>query len=265
MNTGPSPAGIYDYILGGTHNTAADREAAEKAIASAPETRTGIVENRAFVQRAVRYIAARGVRQYIDIGSGYPTAGPVHEVAAEVVAGPHVLYVDYDPAVIAVAREIIRSADVAAIVGDVREPEEIIDAPETRRLIDWSEPVAVLMAALLHFVSDDENPSRIVAAFRDRMAAGSYLVLSHGSFGGNREAVERGAGNWNRAASQMNVRTPEEIGALFAGFELIAPGLVTAQEWGTDQPAPVGQGVVVAGVGRRYEHQVDSDDRLREP
>jgi hypothetical protein len=244
----PRPAGIYDYILGGTHHTAADRAAAEKAIASAPETRTGIVENRAFVQRAVRYIAGHGVRQFIDIGSGYPTAGPVHEVAAEVIADPHVLYVDYDPAVIALARNIARSPHVAAIARDVRKPREIIDAPDTARLIDWSEPVAVLMTALLHFVSDDEDPARIVAVFRERMAPGSYLVLSHGSFGGNREAVERGAGAWNRAASQMNVRTPEEIEAFFAGLELIDPGLVTVQEWGTDRPAPTGQGVVIAGV-----------------
>jgi O-methyltransferase involved in polyketide biosynthesis len=245
-----TPAGIYDYMLGGTHHSAADRDAAEQALAAAPETRTMIVENRAFTQRAVRYLAEHGVRQYIDLGSGFPTVGPVHEIAAELVPGPHVLYVDYDEAVAAAGREIIQAPDVAIAAYDVRDPEQILGSPEAERLFDWSEPVAVLMAAVLHFVTDAEDPARIVAAFRERMNSGSYLVLSHGSFGGNRDAVQQGARAWNRSTSTMTVRTPAEIAALFTGFELTGPGLVTVQEWGTDRPAPAGQGVVLAGVAR---------------
>ncbi len=139
--TVPSPAGIYDYLLCGDHHSAADREAAEKALALAPEARFAALENRAFLQRAVRYIAERGVRQFIDLGSGYPTASPVHEIAGESVADQHVVYVDYDPAVARLSRALLRSANVVTVMHDVRRPWHIIDDPDVARLIDWSEPV----------------------------------------------------------------------------------------------------------------------------
>lgn len=247
----PTPAGIYDYILGGTHYTAADREAAEKGLAAAPEGRTAIIENRAFMQRAVRFAAGQGIRQYVDLGSGYPTVGPVHEVAAEVIAGPHVLYVDYDPAVAALSRQIIDVPNVTAAAYDARDPERILGSPEATELIDWSEPAAVLMGALLHFVADEENPARIVAAFRERMVPGSYLVLSHGSFGDNPDGAQQGArGGWSRARSQMTLRSREQIAAFFSGLELVSPGLVPVQEWRTGTPAPRGQAVVLGGVAR---------------
>jgi S-adenosyl methyltransferase len=148
----PSPAGIYDYLLGGHHHSAADREAAEKALAIAPEARFAARENRAFLQRVVRYIADHGVRQYIDIGSGFPTVGPVHEIAAGIVADPHVVYVDYDPAVATLSRELLKSPNVVTIARDLRRPWDIIDDPEVTQLIDWSQPVAVLMVAILHFL-----------------------------------------------------------------------------------------------------------------
>jgi hypothetical protein len=246
----PTPAGIYDYVLGGTHHTAADRVAAEKALAAAPEGRAGIIENRAFMQRAVRFLGARGIHQYIDLGSGYPTVGPVHEIAAEMIAEPHVLYVDYDPAVVALSNRIIKVPNVTAAAYDVRDPERILASPELAELIDWSEPVAVLMVAVLHFLTDGEKPARIVAAFRERMVPGSYLVLSHACFGENPDGAERGAGGWSNATSQMSVRTRETIRSFFTGLELADPGLVTVQEWGTSSPAPKGQAVVLAGVAR---------------
>jgi len=244
-----SPAGIYDHLLGGSHHSAADREAAEKALAIAPETRFAARENRAFMQRAVRYIAERGVSQYIDIGSGYPTVGPVHEVAAEIIADPHVLYIDYDRSVTALGRELLQSPNTVTAAHDLRRPWEIIDDPDVARLIDWSEPVAVLMVAILHFVNDDENPGEIVATFRDHMAPGSYLVVSHVSQGENPDAADEAARVWDSARSPVTLRTPSEIENLFAGFELIPPGLVTTTEWGTTEPAPAGQALVVAGVG----------------
>ena len=246
----PTPAGIYDYLLGGTHYTAADREAAEKAVAAAPEGRTGIIENRAFMQRAVRFVAGRGIRQYIDLGSGYPTVGPVHEVAGEIITDPHVLYVDYDPAVIALSRRIIQVPNVTAAAYDIRDPEPILASPELAGLIDWAEPVAVLMVAVLHFVEDEEQATRIVAAFRERMAPGSYLVLSHACFGENPEGSQQAAGGWSRAKSSMTLRAKDEIASFFTGLELAGPGLVTAQEWGTASPAPQGQAFVLAGVAR---------------
>jgi O-methyltransferase involved in polyketide biosynthesis len=239
----PSPAGIYDYLLRGDHHSAADREAAEKVLAIAPEARFAALENRAFLQRAVRHIAERGVRQYIDLGSGFPTAGPVHEIAGEVVAAPQVVYVDYDPAVARLSRTL-------TLVHDLRRPWHVIDDPEVARLIDWSEPVAVLMVAILHFVADDENPAEIIATLRDHMVPGSYLVLSHASHGENPDAVEEAARAWDSATSSMTLRTPTAIEDLFTGFELVPPGLVTTTEWGTSEPAPVGQGLILAGVGR---------------
>jgi O-methyltransferase involved in polyketide biosynthesis len=246
----PTPAGIYDYMLGGRHHTAADREAAEQALAAAPEARAGILANRAFLQRAVRYTAERGVRQYIDLGSGYPTAGPVHEVAAEKVTDPRVVYVDYDPAVVALSRQVITAPAVTAAVYDIRDPERIIASPEVAGLIDWSEPVAVVMVALLHFISDEEDPARIVAAFRDRMAPGSFLIASHVCFGENPEGAQQGAGSWNRATSRVTIRTREEIGSFFIGLALASPGLVPVQQWRADGAAPQGEAMILGGVAR---------------
>jgi hypothetical protein len=225
----------------------ADREAAEKALAIAPETRFAALENRAFLQRAVRYVAERGVRQFIDIGSGYPTAGPVHEVAGEIVTDPHVVYVDYDPAVARLSRTLLHSANVATIVQDLRHPWHVIDDPDVARLIDWSEPVAVLMVAILHFIA--ENPKEIIATFRDHMASGSYLVLSHGCHGESPDTAEEAVRAWDNATSRVTLRTPTAIEDFFTGFELIPPGLVTTTEWGTAEPAPTGQALILAGVG----------------
>jgi hypothetical protein len=246
----PTPAGIYDYLLGGDHHSAADRDAAEKAVAIAPATRSEVIENRAFLQRAVRYVAGHGVTQYIDIGSGFPAAGAVHEIAGELAAGPHVVYVDYDPQVAALSREMLDSPNAAVIVHDLRRPWEILEDPETKRLIDWSKPVALLTVAILHFIADDANPAEIIATFRERMAPGSFLVMSHGSAGEAPEVADEAAQAWKGAKSAVTLRTPREVEDLLVGFELVHPGLVTTTEWGTDRPAPTGQGVCLAAVGK---------------
>lgn len=245
----PSPAGMYDYLLGGNHHTEADREAAEKALAIAPEARFAARENRAFLQRVTRYLAEHGVHQYIDIGSGFPTAGPIHEIAGEVIADPRVVYVDYDPAVAAFSRQLVKSSSVITVAHDLRHPWEIIDDPAVGQLINWSEPVAVLMVAILHFIADEENPAEIIATFRDLMAPGSYLILSHASHGENPDAAEGASHAWNAARSAMTVRTPRQIEDLFAGFELVPPGLVTTTEWGTTAHPPADQALILAGVG----------------
>jgi hypothetical protein len=245
----PTPAGIYDYLLGGRHYSAADQEAADKALAIAPATGPEARENRAFLQRAVRYVAGQGMTQYLDLGSGYPTVGPVHETAEEVVDDPHVVYVDYDPVVAALSRDILHVPNAVAIVGDLRRPWEIIDDPETARLIDWSRPVAVLMVAILHFVSDDANPAEIIATFRDHMVPGSFLMLSHGCAADAPDQAVEASRAWDRAKSGVTLRTPREIEDLLVGFEVVPPGLVTT-EWGTDRPPPIGHGVCLAAVAR---------------
>jgi O-methyltransferase involved in polyketide biosynthesis len=244
----PTAAGIYDYLLGGSHHGVADRKAAEEALALAPEARFAARENRAFMQRAVRYAAAHGVTQFVDIGSGYPATGAVHETAAEIVDSPRVLYVDHDPLVAAFSRKTIRSPHVAAVMHDLRHPWEIIDDPVTAQVIDWSRPVAVLMVAILHFVKDD--PGQIIATFRDHMVPGSFLVLSHGVHGENPERAEEAAQKWGSGKSAFYLRTPSEVEDMFTGFDLVEPGLTTTTEWRTGRPAPTDQAVMLAAVGR---------------
>jgi len=250
MATVSSPAGIYDYLLGGVNYSDADREAAEKALQIVPETRIAALENRAFMQRAVRYVAERGVRQFIDIGSGYPTVGAVHEIAQEYFTDPHVVYVDYDPAVASLSRRLLTSPNAVVAVHDLRQPEEIVNGLEVTRLIDWTEPVAVLMVAILHFVTEAEDPARLIATFRELMAPGSHLVVSHASVGERPEQTEGAAKAWERSRSAVTLRTADEIKGLFAGFELIPPGLVSTREWRPIDSQPAGPARVLAGVGR---------------
>jgi SAM-dependent methyltransferase len=254
MATVSSPAGIYDYLLGGVNFSPADRLAAEKALAIVPETRAAAVDNRAFLQRAVRYVSERGVRQFVDIGSGFPSVGAVHEIAQEYFTDPHVVYVDYDPAVAALSQRLLASPNTVVTVHDVRRPIEIINDPEVLRLIDWTQPAAVLMVAILHFVTDEESPADLVSAFAELMAPGSYLVLSHVSVGERPERPEQAedaAKVWDRSRSPITLRTTSEVRELFTGFEVVPPGLVSTREWGTAEPAPEGQAKVIAAVGRR--------------
>ena len=244
-----SSAGMYDYLLGGANHSDADSRAAEKALAVVPETRFAAVENRAFAQRAVRYAARHGVRQFLDIGSGLPAAGPVHQIAGEIVADPHVVYVDFDPWVVVRGSEMLTSADTIMVGHDLRRPRDIVANPQVARLIDWSEPVAILMTAVLHYVHDTDEPGEIIADFRERMAAGSYLILSHVSQGTTPDWAQQAVRIWHRDRPPVTLRTAAEIRALFTGFDLLPPGLVTTAEWGTTGSAPVSRPLMLAGVG----------------
>jgi S-adenosyl methyltransferase len=172
----PNFARVYDYLLGGKDNFPVDRATAEQALAVAPELRVMARENRAFLQRAVRFLVAEaGICQLLDIGTGLPTQGSVHEVAQQVAPDARVVYVDADPVVIAHSRAMLASSDKAAIIqADLRRPEELLDHPELRALIDLGEPVAVLLVAILHGVTDAEDPVGVVTRLRDAMAPGSY-------------------------------------------------------------------------------------------
>lgn len=222
----PSVARMYDYYLGGKDNFASDREAAEKVLAIVPATREAARENRAFMQRAVRFLASQGITQFLDIGTGLPTQGNVHEVA-----GPEarVVYADNDPIVLAHARALLTGSEVEVEVvqGDLRLPEAIIDA---QKLIDFSQPVAVLVVAVLHFIQDADDPARIMDRIKERMAPGSYLVLSHAV-----PNLPQEAGNistvYKAAPSGIRLRTRAEISPLLDGLELLEPGLVNVAEW----------------------------------
>src|SRR6266568_6538928 len=186
-------ARVYDYWLGGSHNFLADQDLGRAIAAVEPNVRAIARANRAFVGRAVRYLAAAGVRQFLDIGSGIPTQGNVHEVARQADPAARVAYVDTDPVAIAHSKAMLAGNENATIIdADLRDPEKILTHPATGRLIDFSQPAGLLIVAMLHFLSDAEDPWRLVATLRDALAPGSYLVLCHGTNEG-RPSVARAA------------------------------------------------------------------------
>jgi hypothetical protein len=234
--TKPHPARMYDYMLGGKNHFEVDREAAEVVIAAAPTARAMVRENRAFLGRAVRYLAEAGITQFLDIGTGLPGAGNTGEVARAVRPEARVAYVDYDPIVAVHSRALLAGDEsrTAVVLADVRDPAGILDHPDIRALLDFDRPIAVLMVALLHFVAHDEDVPGIVAAFRDALAPGSALVISHGTDGGRPEVSAAARKGWDKATSQVVVRDRAEITALFGDFDLVPPGVVQLPQWRPD-------------------------------
>lgn len=252
----PHPGRIYDCWLGGKDNFAADREVAEKVAQVAPWAISGARENRGFLTRAVRYLARAGIRQFIDVGSGLPSSGNVHEVAQAVDPACRVLYVDNDPIVLVHARALLAGDERTVVVaGDARDPVGLLGDPTVREHLDWSRPVAVLFVALLHFL-DGDQPARILAEVRERLVPGSYLVVSHVADlpdaveGPDRAAATKAAAElYTGLAAPFVLRTPEQVASLFTGFDLIEPGLVPAHRWRPDRGRPGPPVPVLAGVG----------------
>jgi hypothetical protein len=249
--TKPSPARIYDAFLGGKDNFAVDRAAAKVAVEAGPDIPRAARENRAFLGRAVRFAIDAGIRQFIDLGTGLPTQGNVHEVAQPLVPDAHVVYVDNDPIVLAHAGALLPpSKTISVIEGDVREPEKILEHPSTRALIDFAEPVAVLMLAVLHFVTD-EQAQNAVKTFRQAVTPGSLVILSHSTVEGHPEVQEQAVGAWKNATSRLRSRTRTEFQALFAGLELLDPGVVWVPQWRPTIAPAKGTRWMYAGVGRK--------------
>lgn len=253
----PSTARMYDYYLGGKDNYPADREAAEEVIARMPPgtIRTAARQNRMFLGRAVRYLAEQGIRQFLDIGTGLPTMGSVHEVAQGVAPDCRIGYVDHDPVVLAHGRDMLASVSGAVITGhDLREPEAILADHELRDLLDFSQPVAVLLVAVLHFIKEAEDPRGIIGRLMGALPSGSYLVISHATADSFRElddAIEA----YSTASSSMRNRTRAEVEALFTGFELVEPGVVWLSQWHPDASTGLaddpGRSLCWCGVARK--------------
>ena len=235
----PHPARMYDYYLGGKDNYPVDREAARRVLRAAPEVREIARANRAFLRRAVRFLAGEaGIRQIIDIGTGIPSAGNVHEVAGEVAPGTRVVYVDNDPSVHVHANALLAGSGTTRIVlADLRQPEAILTHPKTRELIDFTQPVALLLVAILHFITDAENPAALTA-LREALPPGSYVALSHGTSDFRTETAEKAAAVYDQATSLATLRSHEQIAALFGGWHLAEPGLVQVPLWHPDGPPP---------------------------
>jgi hypothetical protein len=252
----PNVARIYDYLLGGKDNFAADREAAERLIAVIPDVAAIARDNRSFLGRAVRYLARNeGIRQFLDLGGGLPTAANVHELAQGVAPDVRVVYVDNDPVVASHGRALLAARDsVAMAFADLCEPASVMEHPQVRGLIDWAQPVAVLCTSTLHFVSDDARPHAVIAGYRDRMAPGSHLVITHGTKEKDAAAERDAAADvYREASSRLHLRTLPDVRRLFDGFELVDPGLVWITEWRSEPgTAPVGRPQSMrGGVGRK--------------
>jgi predicted O-methyltransferase YrrM len=254
-------ARMYDYWLGGHNNFAADRIAALEIGKRMPEAPHGARENRKFLGRAVRYLAAEaGIRQFLDLGTGLPTGGSVHQVAQAIAPDARVVYVDNDPMVLAHARALKTGDHAAVIHADLRDTDAILGHPDTRRLIDFSEPVAVMFVSVLHFVPGPDA-HQAVARYLSVAAPGSYLVLSHVNAEPDPEVAAKGTAVYASTANPITARSRDEILGFFGGLDLLEPGLVPVLQWRPDEPLPpggaVGLGVrgLLGGIGRlRPDH-----------
>ncbi len=251
--TVPNAARMYDYALGGYHNFAVDREYVERAEQLMPGASLVAHANRAFLGRAVRWLVDRGITQFLDIGSGIPTLGNVHEIALLAAPQARVMYVDVDPVAVAHSRAILAGEPrVGVLQADVRHPGDIVNHPDVTGLLDFSEPIAVLLLAVLHFVSDADDPDAILAQLRDATVNGSHLVLSHGSplpeFDDELDDLRR---LYKKTPTPLHLRTPERIAHLLTGLDLVEPGIVPITDWHPDPDEDEErQRGVLAAVGR---------------
>jgi len=234
----PSAARIYDYLLGGYHNFEVDRAVARRFVEILPRAPLIMRANRTFVRRAVEFLVGQGVDQFLDIGSGIPTVGNVHEVAQGLDPAARVVYVDLDPVAVRHSEEILKdNPNTAVIQADMRDVRVILDHPEVSRLLDLGRPVAVLIASVLLFLPDDEEALRVVRTLRDALASGSYLCLSHATMeGASREEVEDSVKLYAATGNPMKLRTRGQIEEFFRGFELVEPGLVHLPLWRPEDP-----------------------------
>jgi hypothetical protein len=248
-------ARMYDYLLGGKDNYAADRAAVEAALEFFPDMAFTARANRAFLGRAVRYLAGEaGIRQFLDIGTGIPTAGNTHHVAQAIAPEASVVYVDYDPVVLAHARALPASSAEGAteyIDADLRNTGTIL--ARASRLLDFTQPVAVTMLAILHSIPDADDPHAIVATVLDAVPAGSYLAISHAGSELLDPDVRQGVlGTWDgKVQQQLIYRSREQVARFFEGTELVEPGLVRVEEWRPDPGSPQGHSAGWCAVGRK--------------
>jgi O-methyltransferase involved in polyketide biosynthesis len=260
----PNVARVYDALLGGKDNYAADRDAARRLVAAVPGAARAARENRAFLGRAVRYLAARGITQFLDIGSGLPTRGNVHQVAHEVSPGARVVYADIDPVVVAHARALLADSPAAvdprvtAVQADLRYPRSLITSREIRDHLDLDQPVALLLVAVLHFMADTDRPHGVVRCLAGHLVPGSHVVISHvtGDHIGA-EAARAAEAVYDRASAPGVTRSRDDIERFLDGLELVPPGVTDAAIWRpgpAPAPGPIGPpgrpALFYAGIGR---------------
>ena len=261
--TRPSPARLYDYYLGGTHNYEADRQAAEQIRQGMPELADAAWANRGFHGRAAVWMAAsQGIRQFIDVGSGLPTQNNTHQAVRRVAPGARVVYVDVDPMVAAYSAPLLsEDGSTILVTADMRDPDSVLEHPELRRLIDFSKPVGMLMTAVVHFVADGSDPWALVRRYMAATAPGSYLALSHLTYDSlPARATVAGQEVYQRATSNIYARTREEVTRFFDGLELVPaqpggePAITFPGLWGAEDLEAAdsdGSRAFYCGVARR--------------
>jgi hypothetical protein len=251
----PHPARMYDFMLGGKDNFAADRAVAEQGVKLNPYIRTSALQNRAFLRRVVGYLAAEaGIRQFLDIGTGLPTTPNVHEVAQSITPEARVVYVDNDPIVLTHARALLTSSSQGRteyIDADLRDVDRILDSPELRATLDLGEPVALLLIAVLHLIPDDDQPGVLVNRLLDALPRGSYLALTHLTADFNPEAMQASAARLCSNGVGMYLRSCAEIEGFFGGLDLVEPGVRSVTRWRPDPDMPDAEVSVYAGVARK--------------
>jgi hypothetical protein len=252
----PNPARIYDYLLGGGHNFASDRAAAERVVTLLPGARDLIRRNRAFLRRAVLFMVSAGVRQFLDLGSGIPTVGNVHEIAQQADEQARVVYVDKEPIAVTHSRLLLEHNERATVIqADLCDPDSVLDAAEAREMLDFDQPIGLLTVAVIHFLADELRPFDVLAAYRERLAPGSHLALSHVTADTNATGIAGAMEVYQRSGNPVYPRSIAEIHRMFTGYELVEPGVVSAGLWHPDSTAELESYAehpeVIVGVGRK--------------
>jgi hypothetical protein len=259
----PSSARIYDYFLGGAHNFEVDRLAAVQMEKVHPAIGLGMRANRSYLRRAVSFLTQSGVDQFLDLGSGIPTVGNVHEIAQRVNPAARIAYVDVEPIAVTHSNTILAGNDLAiAIRADLRDAHQVLTDPELTELLDLSRPVALILAGVLQYISDDDDPGGMIRGYVDRLAPGSYVAMSHPST--DELTTERAAGAnaasgmYSRTETPFHYRSKPEFETFFAGLEMIEPGVVHLWDWrpetGSEAEEFDGRVTGFAGLGRKVGH-----------
>jgi SAM-dependent methyltransferase len=250
------PARMYDYYLGGKDNYPVDRDAAEGVLAVLPEGRAMARANRAFLGRTVRYLAENGIRQFLDIGTGIPGPDNTNDVAQRVAPDARVVYVDNDPIVLTHAQALLAGHDptrTTVIEGDLRRPEAILGHRDVQAVLDFDQPIAILLVAVLHFITDAEHPAAAVTQLKEAVPPGSHLVISHGTGDFDTARANTAVQGYNQASAPFVLRSRDQIAGLFDGFDLVDPGLVQIPWWRPDaDPEPDSDRIwIYGGVSRK--------------
>lgn len=233
----PNAARMYDFALGGFHNFAVDRDLVERVEAGVPGARRVAHANRAFLGRVVRWLVASGVRQFLDLGSGIPTLGNVHEVAQKAAPDARVVYVDVDPVAVQHSATLLADNPLAGVINaDLRRPADVLASRTVNDLLDFSAPVAVLMIAVLHFVPDTDDPAGIVAQFSDALVTGGFVAISHGARPSEEDA-ETVRKLYERTSTPLHLRDRSEVEKLVTGLQIVEPGVVPVSDWHPDPGA----------------------------